>query len=98
MSGNTLGVLISPLLNQLYFSAPGWELGRPIAEGGVAGLGGLGEVYRRVMMKLGLAIFVPSVSTHVVKADFRLSANFCNSEKRLDIVLTIAFSTSGLSG
>lgn len=80
MIGNTLGVLISPLLNQLYFSAPGWELGRPIAEGGAAGLGGLGEVYRRVMMKLGLAIFVPFVSQEYGQADFRQSDNLYNSE------------------
>jgi sodium/bile acid cotransporter 7 len=53
---------LSPLLNQMFFSAPGWHQGIPIAENGQEGLSGLGEMYRRVMMKLGLAMFVPFVS------------------------------------
>lgn len=60
--GNTLGVFLSPLLNQMFFSGPGWHQGIPIAENGQEGLSGLGEMYRRVMMKLGLAMFVPFVS------------------------------------
>lgn len=60
--GNLLGVLFSPLINQMFFSAPGWHQGIPIAENGSPGLAGLGEMYRRVMMKLGLAMFLPFVS------------------------------------
>jgi sodium/bile acid cotransporter 7 len=64
-----LGVLFSPLINQMFFAAPGWHEGIPIAADGAPGLAGLGEMYRRVMMKLGLAMFVPFVSPAVARAD-----------------------------
>lgn len=63
MIGNLLCVLFSPLLNQMFFSASGWDRGIPIGEDGSSGLAGLGEMYRKVMMKMGLAMLLPFVST-----------------------------------
>lgn len=69
--GNTLGVFFSPLLNLMFASAPGWGAGLPIANDGSRGLTGLPEIYRRVMMKMGLAMFVPMVRITNVDSTWR---------------------------
>lgn len=42
--GNVLGTFLSPALVQMFFSAHGWEFGKPAASGN----GGTTQIYREV--------------------------------------------------
>lgn len=44
-------------------STPGWEYGQPVASGGRSSSEGLRQIYGQVGQHMGLAIFLPMVST-----------------------------------
>ena len=57
--GQVLGIFFSPLLLQMFMSAPGWEYGVPVADGGQSSSDGLKQIYKEVGQHMGLAIFLP---------------------------------------
>lgn len=59
--GQVLGIFLSPLFLQMFMSAPGWEFGQPVAEGGKSSTDGLKQIYKQVGQHMGLAIFLPMV-------------------------------------
>jgi sodium/bile acid cotransporter 7 len=79
MTGNLLGVFITPLLLDMFLTGP-WEYGAPIADGGQTGADGLRLIYRQLAKQLGLSIFVPIVSDLLTSADLSLSVKLCRSK------------------
>jgi sodium/bile acid cotransporter 7 len=59
--GQVLGIFLSPLLLQMFMSAPGWEYGLPVADGGRSSSEGLKQIYKEVGQHMGLAIFLPMI-------------------------------------
>ncbi|KAI9639125.1 SBF-like CPA transporter family-domain-containing protein [Dioszegia hungarica] len=91
--GNLLCVLFSPLLNQMYFSASGWDRGIPIGEDGSSGLAGLGEMYRKVMMKMGLAMLLPFTTGLAVQYYFPKAVKAAGQALHLQKVSSILLAT-----
>ncbi|TID21063.1 hypothetical protein CANINC_003523 [Pichia inconspicua] len=67
--GNMLGAFITPALSQLYLSGT-WEFANPANDSSVQ------EVYRRVMMQIGLSVFVPMFVGQVLLHFFPKQCNF----------------------
>jgi sodium/bile acid cotransporter 7 len=65
--GQVLGIFLSPLFLKGFMSAPGWEYGMPIAEGGKSNGEGLKEIYKQVGQKMGLAIFLPMIVGQIIQ-------------------------------
>lgn len=67
--GNMLGTFITPALSQLYLSGS-WEFANPANDSSVE------QVYRRVMMQIGLSVFVPMFVGQVILYLFPRQCSF----------------------
>lgn len=65
--GQVLGIFLSPLFLQMFMSAPGWEYGLPVADGGRSSSEGLKQIYKEVGQHMGLAIFLPMIVGQVIQ-------------------------------
>lgn len=79
--GNLLGAFITPALAQMYLSGT-WEFANP------ANGSSVGEVYRRVLMQIGLSVFVPLFVGQVVRNIFPKQCQWCMSTFKLNKVGT----------
>lgn len=79
--GNMLGAFITPALSQLYLSGS-WEFANPANSSSVS------AVYRRVMMQIGLSVFVPMFVGQIIQHFFPKQCKWAMSRLILNKVGT----------
>lgn len=79
--GNMLGAFVTPALGQLFLKGA-WEFANP-AQGS-----SIQQVYRQVIMQIGLSVFVPTAVGQVLQNLFLKQVNWCLATFRLNKVGT----------
>lgn len=86
--GNFIGVFFSPLLVRMYLSSDAWYAAVLPAQSG-----GFGALFRRVLMQLGLTIYVPMVVGQIIRNLFPKQTDKVFIDWKLNKIGSIALLT-----